>query len=342
MKQKVSVIVPIYNSEKYLRSCIDSILSQNYEEFELLLINDGSTDDSGDICKSFADSRIRYFEQSNKGVSAARNRGINESKGELITFVDSDDILLQGYIKILTDLQKKYCADVTMCAFKNIDESGRTIDIYESEWTKDVFLKGIAAKKELTEKSLANYGKKRPAMAPVCKLYRADIIKKNDIFFDENMPIGEDVLFNLKYAQYIDSMFFKKKVLYHRIVREGSAVMSCRPQIYKELKGLFKRYNEFKKDYNIKPKTEKKFFFDKVNDSLGLFVFRGNDMTESSKRINSLYNFLNSKNIMPIWNSIELKNLDNFKDALKFIIIKYHMVHLWIFEKYIKRKLSNL
>ena len=96
MNPKISVIVPVYNVEKYLRRCIDSILAQTFSDFELLLIDDGSKDSSGEICEEYAgkDARIRVFHRQNGGVSTARNLGIDKAKGEWIYFVDSDDVVL--------------------------------------------------------------------------------------------------------------------------------------------------------------------------------------------------------------------------------------------------------
>ena len=337
MGKKVSIIVPVYNSKKYLKKCIDSILSQSYKEFELLLINDGSTDCSRDICKSYDDKRIKYLEQKNEGVSSARNKGIKECNGDFITFVDSDDRLLPDYLKTLTDLQRKYDTDITMCTFKSINERGRSEEIYSPEWEKDIWLKGLDAKKSLTEKVLANTGNKRPVMAPYCKLYRADIIKNNTLYFDEKLPIGEDLLFNLKYAQHIESFVFKREILYKRLIREGSAVTSCRPYIYKELKRLFDGYYSIKEKYDIRPVTEKGFFFNKINDSFGLYVFRSNNIKELNYRVKCLYRFLSSKSIGPIWNSISLKDLPNRKDKLKYIIIKNHLVCMWSLIKIMKK-----
>lgn len=99
MKKKTSVIVPVYNSGKYLERCIDSINLQSYNDFELILVNYGSMERSGEICKSFKDPRIRYVEQNNKGVSYAGNVGIKERKGEFVTFIDSDDVLKSASIR---------------------------------------------------------------------------------------------------------------------------------------------------------------------------------------------------------------------------------------------------
>ena len=102
-QELVSIIVPIYNVENYLRQCLDSILSQTYQNFECLLINDGSPDHSADICREYVekDSRFRYFEKENGGVSSARNLGIERSKGQYITCIDSDDWVDSDYIRDL-------------------------------------------------------------------------------------------------------------------------------------------------------------------------------------------------------------------------------------------------
>ena len=104
---KISVIVPVYNVEPYLRLCVNSILNQTFTDFELLLIDDGSTDYSGEICDEYAsmDSRVKVFHTTNRGVSAARNLGINKASAEWITFVDSDDWMEKGCLLILQVIQ---------------------------------------------------------------------------------------------------------------------------------------------------------------------------------------------------------------------------------------------
>ena len=103
MLETISIIIPIYNVESYLRKCLDSIIEQSFPYFELLLINDGSTDASTQICQEYVekDDRIRYFEKENGGVSSARNFGIKHSRGEYITFIDSDDWIEPNYLEIL-------------------------------------------------------------------------------------------------------------------------------------------------------------------------------------------------------------------------------------------------
>lgn len=115
----ISVIVPVYNVEPYLKACVDSLLSQTYQDMEILLINDGSTDHSGDICRDLSKTseKIQYFTQDNQGLSAARNRGIEESSGEYLCFVDSDDIVHPRYLEILYRNIIECHALVSICSF---------------------------------------------------------------------------------------------------------------------------------------------------------------------------------------------------------------------------------
>ena len=115
---KISIIIPVYNVEKYISECIESILKQTYNNFELLLINDGSTDTSGNICDKYAelDKRIRVFHKKNEGVGIARNLGIEHARGEWICFIDSDDWISSDYFEtIMNDIN---IADLTFWGFK--------------------------------------------------------------------------------------------------------------------------------------------------------------------------------------------------------------------------------
>ena len=133
-QELVSIIVPIYNVENYLRQCLDSIQNQTYQNFECLLINDGSPDNSADICREYVskDSRFRYFEKENGGLSDARNYGIRQSKGSYLTFVDSDDWLENDALQLLYDALKKENADISIGRYNCYDESRYQYLFYDS------------------------------------------------------------------------------------------------------------------------------------------------------------------------------------------------------------------
>lgn len=116
MKDLISVILPVYNVEPFVRSCLDSLSKQIYKNFEVLMVNDGSTDNSGFICQQYADSdeRFHYFEKENGGLSDARNFGIKEAKGDYITFVDSDDWITEECLLLLIETLKKEQSDIVV------------------------------------------------------------------------------------------------------------------------------------------------------------------------------------------------------------------------------------
>ncbi|QFG53738.1 glycosyltransferase family 2 protein [Chryseobacterium sp.] len=146
----ISVIVPVYNVEKYLPNCINSVLNQSYSNWELILVNDGSPDASAQICNEFAakDSRIRILNKENGGVASARNSGFNLSKGIFVSFLDGDDYWHHDYLKTLLDLVQKNNADIAQCghirgaevSFPNIEQKVN-VQIFDKH---SVFLKGFA------------------------------------------------------------------------------------------------------------------------------------------------------------------------------------------------------
>lgn len=125
----VSIIVPVYNVENVLHYCIDSILEQTYTDFELILVDDGSTDKSGIVCDEYAktDSRIRVFHNSNEGVSVARNCGIDNAKGEYICFVDSDDRLHAAFLEKMQKAMLLYSADIMVCGYQVV-QNGQIVE----------------------------------------------------------------------------------------------------------------------------------------------------------------------------------------------------------------------
>ena len=189
----VSVIVPVYNVENYLERCLESILAQSFTDFELILVDDGSTDGSGSICDEFAkiDQRISVLHQINQGVSVARNRGIAESRGKWISFIDSDDYILPDYLQVLYLGTLKSDTDMVMTGIKHIFENDSQREVVR-EWPEIVVRKDNLD--VLYEKSILQYQK-----GPVIKLFKNEIIKENGLCFNERLSRGEDALFVYQY-----------------------------------------------------------------------------------------------------------------------------------------------
>lgn len=185
--RKVSVIVPVYNAEHIISSCIESVLYQDYSNFELIIINDGSTDNSLMIISKYAekDTRIRIISQENSGVSIARNVGIENSTGDYITFLDSDDRYAPGYISRMVAVSEKYNSDLVICGYLTTPEK-KEVNIgnhtYES-------LAGLECEfVSLRESGILN--------APWNKLFKRDLICSK---FNRNICLGEDLLFVYDY-----------------------------------------------------------------------------------------------------------------------------------------------
>lgn len=216
MNPKISVIVPVYNVEKYLCSCIDSILAQTFTDFELLLVDDGSRDKSGEICDEYAnkDCRVKVFHKENGGVSSARNLGIDESKGEYLFFVDSDDIISSFYIEMFVNYIKKNDSVCVVCKYTNRLSllKNQINSIKTKEMTSLEFLDEIWVSEGKLDGYLWN------------KMFKRKILIDLNIRFDEKVSIWEDMLFVVEYFINISTVVFVDAVLYYYRDTMNSAV----------------------------------------------------------------------------------------------------------------------
>lgn len=189
----LSVIVPVYNAISTIHRCLDSIVHQSMCDFELILINDGSTDGSGSICDEYAqkDYRIKVFHKKNEGVSAARNIGIDFATGNWITFIDSDDYISNQFFEV----NFQTTADLIL-QYKQTFGDSEEVEVYP---------KGVYEKIEY-KKFLNKNVQQELFRAPWGKFFRANIIKDNHIRFDINYRLGEDALFMLDYFYHIQSI----------------------------------------------------------------------------------------------------------------------------------------
>ena len=202
IKPIVSLIVPVYNAVDTLVRCVESVINQTFKDWELLLVNDGSSDSSGDLCDAYAaaDQRIKVIHKKNGGVSSARNYGLDNARGEYIAFIDSDDYL---YLDFLEKMLKNTPADMIICGFEN-EISGsfcprfNKIDLYQNN-------EGL---KELFEVSYY-------LDTPWCKLYKSEIISKYQLRFDPNLKLSEDTLFCYECLSKIRTVVVVPEKLYH-------------------------------------------------------------------------------------------------------------------------------
>lgn len=213
----ISIIVPVYNSEKTLHRCIQSLMCQTYKEIEILLVMDGPTDASLEIGKSLEknDTRIRILQKVNEGVSKARNYGLTFAKGNYIQFVDSDDYIDATMCEKLMKCVDKTGATLVLCGYHHLFLNRDIIKIPKQ--LSDLAVKHPRKFLELYEAGYLNM--------PWNKLYHKDFIRDE---FDVNLSLGEDLLFNLNYMEAIDVLGIVEEPLYYYVQQNGQDTLSSK------------------------------------------------------------------------------------------------------------------
>lgn len=208
----ISIIVPVYNVRGYLEECLNSLISQNYPKLEFVLVDDGSTDGGGVFLDEFSkkDARVRVFHQENRGLSAARNRGILESKGEFITFVDSDDFIAADYVQYLYTMCARNQARMAICAIRELTTKGREIN-YGAEYDEKVMSTEEALGRMLREEGFN--------VSAYAKLYRKDLFE--NVTFPEN-AVHEDLGTTYKLVQKCPRVVYGPEAKYVYRKRSGS------------------------------------------------------------------------------------------------------------------------
>ena len=210
---KVSVVVPVYNVEKYLKRCLDSIINQTYKNIEIILVNDGSKDNSRDICEEYEKNfdNIILINQENGGLSAARNTGLEYVKGEAVTFVDSDDWLELDAIKYYVDSMKKYNVDMVV-----------TNNIRTKDYQKNILQPNNIKEEVLTQEDYAKKFFKIDGNS--IEYYAWSKLYKREIMEDVEFPVGlfaEDVLGTFRYMKNSQSIFYSNKITYNYFINDN-------------------------------------------------------------------------------------------------------------------------
>lgn len=250
----MSVIVPIYNSEKYLAQCIQSIINQSYKNLQIILVNDGSNDNSKDICDEYArkDSRIEVYHLKNRGVSATRNYALTHVKGDYIQFVDSDDSLNHKMTEIMVEAIENEQIDMVVCNYTKIFKK---LKIRNEILEKT----GIYSNREYLCNTLKDPGHHYYGVV-WNKIYRTEIIEKYNIKFDSETELGEDFIFNLNYWTRCNKVKVLHKFLYfygkerdftlsqnkHKVLDDCRKELRNRKRIFAQYVSTFKQMNLYK------------------------------------------------------------------------------------------------
>jgi glycosyltransferase involved in cell wall biosynthesis len=291
----ISIIVPIYNSEKYLERCLNSIVLQNYEDFELILINDGSTDNSLKICNKYQNnySRVNVVNLENNGVSFARNLGMKYARGEFILFVDSDDWLHENYIIDLINQIRNQGVDCVLQGFIRVDEDGSILKSIKLGNSK---ISSTEYEKLFFENDILFY------LTPFAKIFRRSIIEDNNLKFNTRFTYGEDNIFCLEYLRYCNSIYLSDSANYFYTLDLNSLSSRllkplCYYEPYKYIEELFR--NSFNLNYSSNKRIIQKltvfitmfinsvFIHEKNNEELYLKRLEKNDWDVYKSSANS-------------------------------------------------------
>ena len=315
--KKVSIIIPVYNAETFLGKCIDSVIKQSYKNIEIILVNDGSTDNSLELCNNYKkqDKRIKVIDIYNGGASFARNKGIDICTGDYITFVDSDDYVTNDYVEVLVNTLESNDYDICCCCcFKKYPDGKIEKEKFvERDISQEDFIKGLFLQQGLG----------------VCrnKLYKREII--GDTRFEEKLQVGEDSYFNLCLSKRVNKVKYIDTCLYYYCVNNQS---------------LVRKYNENYYDnyYNASSIT-KQYVDNNLSEDVQKLCNNYVVFTLLLIIVNYSCNFKRTKNIFKMRKSIKniskvelykkaIKNCDLKKlDKKRKITVMLLKIHMYIF-----------
>ncbi len=322
---KISIVVPIYNVEKYLVQCVNSIINQTLTDIEIILVDDGSPDNCPKICDDYAkkDSRIKVLHKKNGGLSSARNAGIKVATGEYIGFVDSDDYIELDMYEKMYSIAKQYEVDFVMSDYYRFNDDNKviaTLDIDEGIYDKEKIKKDIFP--SLIMGDDINYG----SLLSVCYcLYRRDLFIKNNLMFDEEVKYSEDNLFSSIIGYKASSFYYMKgSYLYNYRYNPNSISKTYKPDawlVYLKMNNRLKKLFWNVRDYDFRNQLYAHIIYYAFNCI--------NHVGYSDKRF-----FYKYKEIKKILNTEELKDaFKNFKPgdiSLKLKVSIWMLKHKFI------------
>lgn len=300
MHPKISFIIPIYNVETYIKHCLESVVNQTLKEVEIILVNDGTEDNSIKNIREYIgnDSRIKLINKQNGGVSSARNRALDEAKGEYILFVDSDDYIENNMAEVMYNCAISNKVDIVMCGYNRIDNDKKT------SISPPIKSNIIYSNKEI--KNIISYGDNSTIWYVWRNLYKREIIEKNNIRFNESVKIGEDSCFNLNTFLSSNSIISINKFLYNyrknnNSLTQGKYNKDLGNSIISQYIEKLSIYNK----YNLHEDTYKSLYLSFITHSMNTMI-------------NNIYNSNSENKIKEIK---ELRNGELIKNAINNISI---------------------
>ena len=322
---KVSVIVPIYNQEKHLNRCVDSLINQNFNDYEIILVNDGSTDKTPLICDEYSQKYdfIKTIHKSNSGVSATRNVGINAAQGEYIMFVDSDDYVAQNYISDMYQCQIENPDHLVVCdMFRNLGHSSKF---------KRTLPHNIKDKISYSKDEFYLLYKFHISGFPVNKIFERQRLLSSNICFDPSLALGEDAVFVIQYFQTCKGFTILPTPLYYYCLLDSGATLKYRKDRFNQIApSFFLRIPLIKDEYL--PQYCDSFLWDFVLCLKNTFDKRNPDGFYKKIKYNN--SILRSKEFV-----FCLENASKKNESPKYIKLLQKKNYLWI---YLTEKISKL
>ena len=304
MKATVSIIIPIYNAEKTLTKTLNSIVTQTYCDYEVILVDDGSNDNSESICKSFClkDKRFVYMRQENQGVSLARNAGINKSNGRYLVFVDADDCLKSDALEILVNFQEKNKGYLICTSYLMKKTRGRK---------KEFLLKNCTSLKQDS-----NFLKVLDSVptAPWGKIFIRDVIVRNNIEFPANIPYGEDTIFLYRYLQYARGVITSEKICYEY---DYTNISSAGRKYYRDFYLYMKAQYDQKKLLLENSTIDQSVYLDRCIEHYCINIKNKSTLTEMIRKSIGVFNQKSISNDCDVQEIIQQWKIKNFSYYLK-------------------------
>ncbi|MDK0703816.1 glycosyltransferase family 2 protein [Clostridium perfringens] len=317
MRVLISAIIPVYNAEKYLVECIESLRNQTLKDIEMIFINDGSKDKSLEILNKYTkiDSRIKVLNQENKGPSSARNLGIEISKGDYLSFIDADDFIDKNMYREMYKVCRSLDLDIVVC--DRINYYSKKNQIYLKELD---LISGKYTKDEINELVIPMLFKDCAFNSMANKLFKSYIVKKNNIKLDVDLYYAEDWKFNVDFFRYAKTLFYIDSAYYY--YRKGHKSSSTKYDENTFIQNGIKLYNNRKfyaKYFGLNDKIGAYDLFTIMQHCIASEISR-NDIKIKNK-ISNIRGIINTKEVIEVVNYINIDKL-NFKQKLIKILVK--------------------
>lgn len=310
----ISIIVPVFNAQNYIEKCIKSIICQTYIDWELLLVDDGSTDSSYEICKKYINKKINVFHKNNGGVSSARNYGLKKSKGDYIVFIDADDYVDKNYLKNLYDNIRDN--DLVVSGYKEVYSNGKVNK--RNFGKKDMTMEYI--KNKFDELYLSNF-----LNSPFNKLYKKSLI---NCTFNENQILGEDLLFNLQYIKNCKHIISINNTDYNYVINNTSATNKYNSKaiynllfIKKELENMCKKMNYYENG------SINEIFLKNICGCIQLLLESDNKYNYKVNELKSIKYEIKNQNIY----ISKANNLSTLQKIIYYLFRKDYLLFLYLF-----------